>query len=110
VPGPKGAADRKTLIEHYAGKPQQAVDLSIEDGSLPSVWDMVMSMNSEQRAAKLAEPTPLPLPQAHDAYLTYRPTCWRSRFVCKRRWEACAISSADTPRSRTVHLALLLKR
>jgi len=34
VPGPKGAADRRTLIEHYAGKPRQALDLSNEDGTL----------------------------------------------------------------------------
>jgi hypothetical protein len=34
VPGPKGAVDRKTLIEHYAGKPRQGLDLSNEDGSI----------------------------------------------------------------------------
>lgn len=41
VPGPKGAVDRKTLIEHYAGKPRQGLDLSNEDGTLqPKVLEV----------------------------------------------------------------------
>jgi len=44
VPGPKGAADRKTLIEYYAGKPRQAIDLSNEDGTLrPKVIEVQAS-------------------------------------------------------------------
>ena len=36
LPGLKGAPDRKLLIEHSAGKPKVAVDVSSPDGSLGS--------------------------------------------------------------------------
>lgn len=34
MPGPKGAADRKLIIEQYHGKAKQQIDLSSDDGSV----------------------------------------------------------------------------
>jgi hypothetical protein len=58
IPGPKGAIDRKTLLEYYAGKPRQALDLSSEDGTMrPKILEVHWVKPEDQ---------PTPAPQACD--------------------------------------------
>jgi len=46
---------RKTMIEQYGGKPRMQMDVTNDDGSLSAGLAAVLGMNSEQRAAMLAE-------------------------------------------------------
>jgi hypothetical protein len=59
VPGPKGAADRRTLIEYYAGKPKQSVDLSNEAGDLaiPTVRVHFVKPCEDDQTAATEAPT-----------------------------------------------------
>ena len=55
IVGKEGASDRKLLTEQLVGKARESHDITNSDGSLTAGLASVLGMNSEQRAAVLAE-------------------------------------------------------